>query len=59
MIGLLIYLIFIAMGFYITYLIIKVAVKHAIRESLDYVQIIIKDSIKSSLSEYNWDKDNE
>lgn len=58
MFGLLMYLIFIAIGFFITYLIIKTAVKHAIMESLYDIQITIKQSIDASLSECDWNKSN-
>jgi hypothetical protein len=56
--GVLIYLILIGISIYITYLIIKVAVKHAIIESLKDIQTSISDGVKIGLREYEWEKEN-
>ncbi|SHJ91514.1 hypothetical protein SAMN05444401_0120 [Clostridium amylolyticum] len=44
---------------YITYFIIKIAVKHAIKESLDDIQGIIKNAISQSRTEYDWKNKND
>lgn len=40
--------------FLITYLVIKTAIKHAIREISDYIQKIITDAIRQSISKDNF-----
>lgn len=45
----------IILGLFIFYMLIKTAVKHAIKESLEDIQL----SIKSSLMERDWDKKND
>lgn len=47
-IGVLIYIGLMAIGFYIVYMLIKTAVKHAIIENSDILQKIITNAIKES-----------
>jgi len=50
------FLLFIAACLYINYLIIKLAVKHAIKSMLPEFKSTIRDSISSSITKYEWDK---
>ncbi|KOA20012.1 hypothetical protein CLHOM_15770 [Clostridium homopropionicum DSM 5847] len=58
-IGVLIYLGLISLGFYIIYMLIKTSIKHAINESSDVIQNIIINVIKQREIEYNKNKTKE
>lgn len=51
-------IIFYLIGIIIMYLIIKEAVKSAIKESLDDIKSVMKESIVLGLSEYEYNKHN-
>ena len=57
--GILLVLLLTFIGFYITYLIIKIAVKHAISESLEDIRGTMIKAISQSRDEYNWKNNKE
>ena len=57
--GILLYLLLIFIGFYVTYFTIKIAVKHAISESLEDIRVTISKAISCSRDEYNWKNNKE